>query len=122
MISATYTQYYQILTVPGTFPYSKFKNAPEGSLMNIIYNEKVKTVPIHKQLGAITFEERVSVLLNEKYVAYHEMDSFTSYTEFRYGTSSQNRILFKTICITYFPELILTLHFLFLKTVHFENP
>ena len=47
--------------------------------MNKIYNEKVKTVPSHKQLGAITFEESVSVLLNEKYVAYYEMDSFTSY-------------------------------------------
>ena len=77
-----YESQYQILTVPGTFPYSKFKNAPEGSLMNKIYNEKVKTVPNEKQLGAITFEESVSVLLNEKYVAYYEMDSFTSYEEY----------------------------------------
>ena len=77
-----YTSQYQILTVPGTFPYSKFKNAPEGSLMNKIYNEKVKTAPSHKQLGAITFEESVSVLLNEKYVAYYEMDSFTSCEEY----------------------------------------
>ena len=130
-----YQSQYQILTVPGTFPYSKFTNAPEGSLMNKIYKEKVKTVPRHKQLGAITFEESVSVLLNEKYVAYYEMDSFTSYEEyscqivdlkypeFRFVRPhiTKNSV-FNTIYATCFPELFLTLHFLLLKTSPFREP
>ena len=83
----------------------------------------------------VWFKKNWVTNLDEKYVAYHEMDSFTSYeeypckivdlkyTEFRYGTSSQNRILFQTIC-TYnqFSRTYSYITFPFTKDSPFREP
>ena len=66
---------YKILVWHGGVTESIFKNSPEGSLLQKIYQEKISTVPTKQHINFIGFNGTVSPILSDKFIAFESEES-----------------------------------------------
>ena len=70
---------YKILTWPGSVLVSKFKDS-KRSIMRNIYQEKIATVD--EQINTIGYQETVSRIIRQKYIAVDILETYMAFEEF----------------------------------------
>ena len=73
---------YKILVWHGGVTESIFKNSPEGSLLQKIYQEKISTVPTKQHINFVGFNGTVSPILSDKFIAFESEESYQMLAEF----------------------------------------
>ena len=71
----------KILVWKGAASESKFKDAPQGSLLRKIYDEKVYPVPHEKFIDSIGYKGSVKEIMSDKYIVYEATVPYDQFDE-----------------------------------------
>ena len=71
----------KILVWKGAASESKFKDAPKGTLLRKIYDEKISPVPHEKSIDNIGYKGSVEEIMSDKYIAYEAVVPYSQFEE-----------------------------------------